>query len=709
MTTLLESLIPQRRIKRPALNFTVLGVIVLVMAIGGGSLVMRFSKIEEQRELVQWQNKLNLIADSRAADLEKWLNTYFQELGAVTANPSLQLYLTTLLAPPASDSPAPEEPAEKVFLRNLLVMTGDRLGFIDSAPSERKTIHANVAQPTGTGLALIGMDGKVLVATAGLSAPSPALAAKIAEAPKGKTTLLDISKAEDGSQEIGFILPIYPIQSDASAEQQMAKLVGVRKIGSDFTALLRQPGVTEETLEALLLRREGENVSYLVPNTSGTASSLSLTTPDLDAAQAITEPGTFTQARDAAFKPTLMTSRAIAGSPWVMMLHINRDQAMAESDAWRRQTQMIMFFALLAALSSLIAVWYYGTSKRIWFLSMETGRLAKRLTAQEKLLRVVADHQLEPILLVDPINVVHFANEPAANAFHMIPADVVSKDLVALMGPARGSDYSEANKTALVSGEPLLRTWHKEQDGSEQVIRTIHIPLQTLPIDHLPEATPGVLIIDQDITEVVSERERRLGLSGQLINTLVAMVDKRDHNAAHHSAGVALLAREIAEGMALGALLIETAETAGKLMNIGKIVVPPELLTKTEPLAQDEKTFIRESLQRSADLIQNIPFDGPVVETLRQAQEHFDGTGPLQLKGETILVTARIIAVANAFVGMVSPRTYRPTTISMEQAISTLLQDNDAQYDQRVIVTLAHFMENKRGKETLTKLIAKEE
>ena len=62
---------------------------------------------------------------------------------------------------------------------------------------------------------------------------------------------------------------------------------------------------------------------------------------------------------------------------------------------------------------------------------------------------------------------------------------------------------------------------------------------------------------------------------------------------------------------------------------------------------------------QAVDLLQDVTFEGPVVETIRQLGETWDGGGPLGLKGEEILVTARVLAVANAFVGMVSPRAYR--------------------------------------------------
>jgi len=678
------------RLQRPALNPYALVLLVVVLAVIGGALVLRFADIQENRELMLWQNKLNLIADSRAADLDSWLDRYFKELGAVAANPSLQLYLTDLLNNEGIKKTLEEEPAQATFLQNLLSITADRLGFAEQPSPELQSINADVRQPSGVGLAILDNNGKIIVSTAGLPALGDALATKLAEAPKDRPSLIDLFTTASGQTHIGFTLPIYAIQG-AATTQAIGRLVGIKTIDGNFFKLLQHPGVTEKTLEAVLMRRDGDNVVYLSPtkDSQPLAARFALNTAELDAAYAVLSPGNFAVKRDRQSHTTLMTSRTIVGAPWIMMVHVDRDQALAESVRWRRQTEAIMFFGLLAIVGGIVALWYY-----------ERSRLAMRLAAQEKLLRVVTDNQPQPILIVDQVNVAHFANIKAANAFHMPPADVVGKELAALIGTARAKEYNEANQAALQSGETITRTWRMESASGLEIIQSQHTPLEQIPIDTLPVPSPGVLIVDQDVTEIVTERERSARTLQKLINVLVHIVDNRDPYAGHHSASVALIAHEVAADMGFDSTLVETAETAGKLMNIGKIIVPHDLLTKTSALTTDEIKFVRESLQRGADLIQGIEFDGPVVDTLRQVQERYDGTGPLGLKGDNILITARIVAAANAFVGMVSPRSYH-AAMSTDQAIKNLLKDAGAQFDNRVVIALANFIENKHGQETL--------
>jgi PAS domain-containing protein len=729
-------------LQRPSVSASKLALLVVLLAITGVLLVIDFSQAQEKREMVNWQNKLNLIADSRAADISNWLDMYFRELGSVANNPSLQLYVSALEAPkpqPKKDGakaqsqdeedsaavvipsmvPTPsipgmpplgaqsDVPPEAIFLRNLLLVTADRLGFLNKDATALNVIQANVKRPTGTGLAIVDMHGKVLASTEGLAVLDATVKAKVADAPTGKASLIDMFTAPGGEMRIGFVIPIYPIQADPTASNQSAMLVGVKTLGEDFARLLVQPGSMDRTLEALLLRKQGGNVEYLPVGGAGDNGTLSstfaLSTPDLDGVYALSHPESFALKRDRDSHRVLMTSRTIDHTHWVLLLHIDRDQALAESDSWRIKMVVIMFFALLALISSIVAAWWYGTSRRATLLSVQTGRLAAHSLAQEKLLRLVTDNQPEPIFIADRKNIVRFANEKAGMLFHAPTSDVVGKDLTALMGQAASSGYMEANLSALSIDKPLGRTHSIGEGPDQRILRSEHIPLAHIPIDGLEYPSPGVLIVDQDVTEIVNERERRVRILNQLIGTLIRMVDARDPYAANHSASVALIAREVAKGLSLDQALVETAQTAGNLMNIGKIVVSSQILTKPGALGEDEKQAVRDSLQKTVELLHGIDFDGPVVETLRQSAERYDGTGPLKLKGEAILITARIIAVANSFVGMISPRSYR-AAIGTEQAATILLKDIDTQFDRRVVVALINFIENKQGKTMLAEI-----
>ena len=206
-----------------------------------------------------------------------------------------------------------------------------------------------------------------------------------------------------------------------------------------------------------------------------------------------------------------------------------------------------------------------------------------------------------------------------------------------------------------------------------------------------------MLVVEEDVTEVVTERERRERNLRALVDALVGVVDRRDPFAANHSERVAAIAGAIAAAMELEPVLVETAEIAGRLMNLGKALVPETLLRRDGALSDEEKREVRRSLQAGVDLLGGIEFNGPVVETLRQAQERHDGGGPHGLAGEAIPVTARVIAVANAFTAMVSPRAHR-AGMAIDAALAALQAQAGGAFDRRVVAALAHVLENRGGR-----------
>ncbi|HEU0118211.1 MAG TPA: HD domain-containing phosphohydrolase, partial [Alphaproteobacteria bacterium] len=86
------------------------------------------------------------------------------------------------------------------------------------------------------------------------------------------------------------------------------------------------------------------------------------------------------------------------------------------------------------------------------------------------------------------------------------------------------------------------------------------------------------------------------------------------------------------------------------------------------------------------------------VPTLKQVLERIDGTGaPHGLKADKILVTARIVTVANTYVALVSPRAHRPS-LGFKDAVENMMRDVDKVFDRRVVLALANYIENRPNK-----------
>jgi len=316
-----------------------------------------------------------------------------------------------------------------------------------------------------------------------------------------------------------------------------------------------------------------------------------------------------------------------------------------------------------------------------------------------KFMNVVTDNQPNLIVAVDGDTKYTYANEPAAIEAGIPATAMLGKTMASVIGPIRAQTFADINKSVLLKLEKETHTAYfgnpKTEDPDDknrfQVVRSCHIPLRgdgTSP--------PVVLMVISDITELTFEKRRGERMMNQLIDTLISVVDRRDPFSANHSTRVAEVSKAIAREMGMSGVEIKTVETAGKLINLGKIFIPPEILTKTDDLTLEERSQIGNAYLKTIDLIAGVTFEGPVVETICQFGETWDGRGPLGLKAEEIIVTARILAVANAFVGMVSTRAYR-SAMPFEESVDILTAEAGTKMDRKAVTALCHYLENRAG------------
>ena len=119
-----------------------LGVGLVAVLIAAAALVAMFvaqGYVEDEREraLRAWQDRLALVADSRAEALVGWLDEQNAVLAGLAGNTALQLYLTELAASGGDRTQVTEEAAQAVYLRNLLIVVAERSGFTGTATGAR--------------------------------------------------------------------------------------------------------------------------------------------------------------------------------------------------------------------------------------------------------------------------------------------------------------------------------------------------------------------------------------------------------------------------------------------------------------------------------------------------------------------------------------------------------------------------------------------
>lgn len=668
-------------------------ILALVVAIGV-AVVYIFVENQRERDLQAWQTRLGIVANSRAAAVNEWVAEQFFTLKSLAENASLQLYMTEVALARAGDSELDVDEVEIAFLRNLLIATATRAGF--TARQLGPLIDANVERVGLAGLALTDPQGTIVAATPGMPPSVPQLNQAIARAAAGEAALADIFLGVSDEPAIGFALPVYAIQEDAGASKSIGLVVGLKLVTDELYGRLRQPGETLESAESYLVRENEAVIEYLSPLADDTAPlrrSLAVDTENLAAAFVIDKPGGFAIRRDYKNDDVLVTGRTLAGVPWYLVRTVARAEALSEVEG-RATTMYVVFLLIIVGVSvSLIAVWRHGTSVRAAQAAENYRITAERHENLTKFLRVVTDGQPNVITAVDGESKYTFANKAAADQAGTLAEDMLGKTMTAVIGPVKAKILERINRNVLDESEPASEVHSFDEADGIHIVKSDHVPLAG-DRDH----RPGVLVVLEDITELTRERERREAAFKQLVETLVGVVDRRDPYSAHHSIRVAEVARAIAEEMDLDKTVVETVEIAGNLLNLGKIVIPEEILTKTENLTEEERQTLHDSVRTSADMVRGVEFDGPVVNILEQLNERWDGDGPLGLAREAIELGARIVAVANAFVGMASARAYRDA-MPMGEASDVLLDQAGAVFDRRPVAALINYIENRGGDE----------
>ena len=117
------------------------------------------------------------------------------------------------------------------------------------------------------------------------------------------------------------------------------------------------------------------------------------------------------------------------------------------------------------------------------------------------------------------------------------------------------------------------------------------------------------------------------------------------------------------------------------LHDVGKVYVPSEILNRPGKLTAAEFALIKAHPEIGYDIVKDIDFPWPVARMLLEHHERLDGSGyPRGLKGDEILLEARIIAVADVVESMTSHRPYRPA-LGLDVALAEIVSKRGTHFD----------------------------
>lgn len=178
--------------------------------------------------------------------------------------------------------------------------------------------------------------------------------------------------------------------------------------------------------------------------------------------------------------------------------------------------------------------------------------------------------------------------------------------------------------------------------------------------------------------------ENPYGEASQTIMALTAAIDAKDHYTGKHSLNVARYASVLATAAGLNDEQVRMIYAAALLHDIGKISVPEKILCKKGNLTNDEYVIMTEHVNGSINMMRHLPSMDYLIPASVGHHERWDGTGyPLGISGEEIPISARCLALADAFDAMTTDRPYRKA-MSIEYAAAEVEKNAGTQFDPRL-------------------------
>ena len=280
------------------------------------------------------------------------------------------------------------------------------------------------------------------------------------------------------------------------------------------------------------------------------------------------------------------------------------------------------------------------------------------------------------------------ANKTLANSLKMPVKDMIGKTTEELFPREQAEKMRRDDQEVVISRKP-----------KRDIIQPYTTPdgIRWLTIDKIPYKDKegkviGVIDLSKDITvqrkseqELQQTHQRLKKTTDAAIDTMSKIIEAKDPYTSGHQRRVCQLAVPLAQELGLSQDKIEGIRVASLIHDIGKIGLPTEILSKPIKLSEIEFSLIKNHSQTGYDILKSIDFPYPVAKIVLQHHERLNGSGyPNSLKGDEILLEAKIIGVADVVEAMSSHRPYRPA-LGIDKALEEITQNKGILYDPEVV------------------------
>lgn len=322
-------------------------------------------------------------------------------------------------------------------------------------------------------------------------------------------------------------------------------------------------------------------------------------------------------------------------------------------------------------------------------------RLEEKLYREKDFFQNLLDSLPDAVYFKDVSNRIIKVNKFYAQGFNMHPEEIIGRNDFDFFPSDQAQRMYEDDNHVLNTGRPIVGKIERTllPEGLWNQVITTKIPIY----DRTGEII-GTMGITRDMTEYASLEDERLEMFINAVTVLVKALEMRDPYTFSHVRHVADIAEKIAGVLGWDENRLLAIRLAGELHDLGKISIPLDILNKPGKLSDSEYSLVQEHVVRCRDLIKDVEFPFSLAEIVYQHHERQDGSGyPRKLRGDEILMEARILAVSDVLEAMACYRPYREA-LGLEKAMEELDKNSGLKYDSEVVDIVREMVKENNNK-----------
>lgn len=318
--------------------------------------------------------------------------------------------------------------------------------------------------------------------------------------------------------------------------------------------------------------------------------------------------------------------------------------------------------------------------------------LEEKFAFEQELFQNLLDNLPDAVYFKDNENKLVRVNRFYAEGFKMTPEEIMGKTDFHFFPREQAQKMFDDDTYVLKTGNLIIGKIERTllPNGTYNCVTTTKIPVK-----NKNGGIIGTMGITRDITAYDQMEKNRLDMVMSSLKVLDRILEIRDPYTFGHTRRVSVIAEKIAQEIGWDENKILSLKMSAELHDIGKILIPLEILNKPGKLSELELKLVQEHVVKCYDMLKYHSFPFPLPETIHQHHERLNGKGyPRGLSGDKIIPEARVLAIADVLEAMTFHRPYR-AALGIKKAVQELKENAGPLYDRDIVkVTLKLIHEN---------------